>query len=279
MVDHHFLDPDGPWYRWVRLLELRIAQLPDVIVTSTQRSAQIVERDLNCGVHRVTPLPDCANLDFFRPDVLTPEQVAGRRAALGIPSGRPVVVYLGLLADYQGTPLLVQAARILKQRGVGAHFLIMGFPGVQYHRQMAVDLGVTDCITFTGKVPYEDAPPHLALGDIAVAPKLSDTEGAGKILNYMAMALPTVAFDTQVSREYLGPLGVYADRAGAAVALADAIASLLSDPQRCADLGRGSRARARRHFSADRFGRKLQSVYQAVRDRGSDDAHRRRSRR
>ncbi|MGD1994382.1 MAG: glycosyltransferase family 4 protein [Anaerolineae bacterium] len=261
MVDHHFLDAEGPWYRWVRLLELRIDRWPDIIVTSSQLGALLLERDFNCSARRVYPLPDCVNLDLFQPGVLTPEEVTARRAALNIPAGRPVVVYLGLLADYQGTPLLVQAARILKQRGVDVHFLIMGFPSVPHYREMASDLGVADRITFTGKVQYEQAPAHLALGDVAVAPKLSATEGCGKILNYMAMALPTVAFDTPVTREYLGSLGAYARRAGDPAALADAIASLLNDPGRRTELGGKLRARAARHFSWDRAGRHLLALY------------------
>ena len=264
MLDHHFLNPGGPWYHWARLLELRIDQMADVIVTSSQHGAFLLERDFNCGSRRVYPLPDCVNLDFFRPDVLTPEEIVAHRTALGIPAGRPVVAYLGLLAEYQGTPLLVQAARILKQCGVDVHFLIMGFPNVSYYRQMAFDLGVADRITFTGKVPYEEAPTHLALGDIAVAPKLSATEGAGKILNYMAMALPTVSFDTPVSREYLGMLGVYARRAGDPAALADAILSLLRAPQWRVELGQKLRDRAARHFSWGRAGRHLLAIYRTV---------------
>ena len=62
----------------------------------------------------------------------------------------------------------------------------------------------------------------MALGDVAVAPKLSATEGSGKILNYMAMGLPTVAFDTPVSREYLQDLGIYATP-GDPVSLAQAL--------------------------------------------------------
>jgi len=168
------------------------------------------------------------------------------------------------LTDYQGTPLLVRAAQVLKQRGVDVHFLIMGFPSVSHYRKMASDLGVADRVTFTGKVPYEETPAHLALGDIAVAPKLSATEGCGKILNYMAMALPTVAFDTPVSREYMGTLGVYAGRAGDPVALADAIASLLNSPQRRAELGWRLRARAARHFSWERAGRHLLTIYRTA---------------
>jgi glycosyltransferase involved in cell wall biosynthesis len=264
MVDHHFLDPQGPWYRWARLLEWRIAQLPDAIVTSTQMTALLLEQDFNCDDACVYPLPDCVSLDFFRPDVLDQAVVTRRRAALGIPRHRPVVVYLGLLADYQGTPHLLRAARCLKERGTLCHFLVMGFPSVDYYRKMAQDLGVADCVTFTGKVPYEEAPAHLALGDIAVAPKLSTTEGAGKILNYMAMELPTVAFDTPISREYLGTLGVYAAPVGDPAALARAIGGLLEVPARWRQLGRKLRQRVARHFSWDRSGRHLLKIYRSV---------------
>jgi len=264
MVDHRFLNPEGPWYRWARLLELRIDQFADVIVTSSQLGALLLERDFNCSARRVHPLPDCVDLDFLQPDVLDPEEVVVRRAALGIPPDRPVVAYLGLLTDYQGAPLLVQAAQILKQREVNAHFLIMGFPNVPHYQQMAADLGVADRVTFTGKVPYEEIPIYLALGDVAVAPKLSATEGCGKILNYMAMALPTVVFDTPVSREYLGGLGVYAGQTGDPVALANAITGLLNDPQRRIELGRRLRERVARHFSWDRAGRHLLAIYRTV---------------
>jgi len=264
MKDHHFINPQGPWYRWARLLERRIDQIPDVIITSSQLGALLLERDFDCSACRVHPLPDCVNLDFFHPDVLPAEEVRARKAVLGIPGDCPVVAYLGLLADYQGTPLLLQAAQLLKQRGTDAHFLVMGFPGVPRYRQMAADLKVADRVTFTGKVPYDEAPAHLALGDVAVAPKLSATEGCGKILNYMAMALPTVAFDTPVSREYMGALGVYAGRTGDATALASAIASLVDNPQWRAELGQKLRARAARHFSWDRAGRHLLSIYRSV---------------
>ena len=85
---------------------------------------------------------------------------------------------------------------------------------------------MADHTTFTGKVPYHQARDYLALGDVAVAPKLSATEGSGKILNYMAMGLPTVAFDTPVSREYLGDVGIYAT-AGRSRVLAEALLDAL----------------------------------------------------
>jgi glycosyltransferase involved in cell wall biosynthesis len=158
----------------------------------------------------------------------------------------------------------LEAARILKQRGVDAHFLIMGFPNLPHYKQLAADLGVADRVTFTGKVIYEEAPTHLALGDVAVAPKLSTSEGCGKILNYMAMTLPTVVFDIPVTREYLGAQGVYAGETGDPGALADAITGLLDDPGRRAELGQKLRERAARHFSWERAGRQLLSIYDGV---------------
>jgi glycosyltransferase involved in cell wall biosynthesis len=267
MTDHHFLNPDGPWYPWMRLLELRIDRMADVIVTSSQHGATLLEQDFNCSTHCIHPLPDCVDTDFLHPDVIDSQEIVTRRAALGIPAGRPVVVYLGLLTDYQGIPLLMQAAQILKQRQIDAHCLIMGFPGVQRYQAMAVELDVADRITFTGKVAYEEIPARLALGDVAVAPKLSATEGCGKILNYMAMGLPTVAFDTPVSREYMGPLGVYAGQDGDPAALADAIAGLLDDPARCADLGQKLRDRVTEHFSWEQAGQLLLSIYRSVLER------------
>ncbi len=97
-----------------------------------------------------------------------------------------------------------------------------------------------------------------------MAPKLSATEGCGKILNYMAMALPTIAFDTPVSREYLGSLGVYAERTGDPAALADAIAGLLNNPRRRIELGQRLRERAARHFSWERAGRHLLTIYRSI---------------
>ncbi len=261
MVDHDFLDPTGLWFPWVRRLEERIDEMVDVIVTSTQQSALQLKDRADYHPAHVWPLPDAVNLDFFHPNVLTRPQIAARRAALGLPPEGPVVVYLGLLADYQGIPHLLRAAGLLRERGRDVSFLIGGFPGIDRYRQMAAALGVGEQVVFTGKVPYEEAPAHLALGDIAVAPKLSATEGSGKLLNYMAMGLPTVAFDTAQSREYLGSLGVYATPLGDAAALADGIQTLVDQPDLGRLLGVELRRRAARHFSWERMGRRLVSVY------------------
>jgi glycosyltransferase involved in cell wall biosynthesis len=260
MVDHKFLNPNGPWYRPMRWLERRINHRPQAILTSSQHAAASLEHEFDSDTQHIHAVPDAVNLDFFRPDVLSPDERAAWKASLGIPPERPVVVYLGLLTEYQGTDRLLLAAAELRRREVDAHFLVMGYPSVAHYRRMATGLGLDGWATFTGKIPYEHAPRHLALGDIAAAPKISDTEGSGKILNYMAMELPTVAFDVPVSREFLGGLGVYAEP-GNPHALADALQSLLADPVQARSLGRRSRQRAAEGYSWEQGGRRILSIY------------------
>ena len=149
---------------------------------------------------------------MFKPvDAYTPEARALLKHELGVPPASKLIVYLGLLAEYQGTGLLLEAMQRIAQERQDVHLLLMGFPDLDFYRQKAEALGIRARVTFTGRVPYEKAPAYLALGDVAVAPKLSMTEGAGKLLNYMAVGLPTVAFDTPVAREYLGTLGALAE--------------------------------------------------------------------
>jgi len=261
MVDHKFLDPDGAWYKLIRGLETRINCLPRAILTSSRHAAHTLERDFDCDPGRIHAVPDAVNLDFFRPDGgWSLAGRAARKASLGIPPGRPVVAYLGLLTEYQGIGKLLQAAVELRRRDVDAHFMIMGYPSVEHYRHIASNLGLDGWVTFTGKVPYEQAPRYLALGDVAVAPKISTTEGSGKILNYMAMELPTVAFDVPVSREFLGGLGVYAEP-GNSRSLADALQSLLAAPSWAKSLGQRSRQRVAEGYSWDQAGRYILSIY------------------
>lgn len=263
MVDHHFLNPHGPLYRPVRWLERLIDHLPGTILTSSIHAAQLLTNDFDCPPERVHSIPDCVNADAFRPPWDGgPQQaeIEALKAHLGIPLHRKVVVYLGLLADYQGTDLLLEAAARLIEQDPEVHFLIMGFPSVDYYYLKARELGLRWNATLPGKIPYAEAPRYLALGHVAVSTKLSATEGCGKILNYMAMGLPTVAFDTPVSREYLGELGVYAEL-GNPVALAEAIASLLGDEEKAVDLGRKLRERAVREYSWEMAGERILAIY------------------
>ncbi len=264
MLDHGFIKADGPGFRFWRRLEELIYGMPQAILTSSEEAKRFLIHDFQVAKERIVPLPDCADLNHFSNDRFSPEEKSAWRRKLGIPEGRPIVAYLGLLASYQGTPHLLSAAATLKQQGVDAHFLIMGYPNVDHYLAMARRLGVADRVTLTGRVDYLNlAPRYLALGDIAVSPKMSSTEGSGKVLNYMAMGQPVIAFDSPVHREYLGEWGVYVPP-GDVGGLAQAIASLLNDmPRRC-ELGAALRQRAVRRYDWSVAAQRISTLYQRL---------------
>ena len=269
MIDHGFLARDSLMFRPFRLLERAINRMADAIITSTANSASILMKQFGCPADKIFAVPDCVNTDTFAPRQMIERrnghagELEALRSRLGVPAGHKVVVYLGLLQEYQGISHLLRAAKEIAARHLDVHFLIMGYPGLEKYQNMADSLGISARVTFTGRIPYHQAPLHLALGDVAVSPKISETEGNGKLLNYMAMGLPTVTFDTPVSREILGDLGIYA-RTGDHVALAAELEALLFNESAAQALGEQLRARAVAVYSWQKGGQLIQKIYELV---------------
>lgn len=245
-VDHGFVRKGSFWYRFARKMEDWVDTWADMVV---QSSPQIVPTD------SVNVLFDGIDTDLFRPGL----DVTGLRQELAIPKSSKVVVYLGVISKYQGVDDLLEAAAKVVLKVPDVHFLILGFPENQEYKDKARELGIGDKVTFTGRVDFKEAPKYLNLADIAVAPKISRTEANQKILCYMACALPTVAYDTEVNRFMLGDQGVYA-KFGEETALADSIVDLLSDTQRLRTLPSAMRQRAL-EFSWNRVGKRLEDIY------------------
>jgi glycosyltransferase involved in cell wall biosynthesis len=261
MVDHHFLNPAGVFFGPALRLEKAINNLPDAVIASSQRAVRLLREKYGCAKQMVSVVPDCVNCDVFRPAVTSSDERLALKAALGIPSHHKIVAYLGLLAEYQGTGLLLEAAAEITRVRSDVHFLIMGYPGVEAYQLRAAHLGVSQFTTFTGKINYEEAPRYLSLGDVAVAPKLSATEGVGKVLNYMAMAMPTVAFDTEVSREYLGDAGMYA-LPGDSHDLARALLEVLDDTTCAQHRGAVLRQRVLDVYTWQKAGKDIVDIYE-----------------
>ena len=73
--------------------------------------------------NRIESLPDGADLAAFRP--LSPDPELVHRYGL---DGKRVVVFLGVLTEYQGVDALLAAVPEVVRRIPDAHFLIMGYP-------------------------------------------------------------------------------------------------------------------------------------------------------
>jgi glycosyltransferase involved in cell wall biosynthesis len=268
MMDHRFLRENSPFHSTLLRLETTIDRSSGMVLTSSAHARQLLLDKFGCRPERVQALPDCVNTDVFCPSTeYDPGKLAALRQQLGIPAERRLIVYLGLLAEYQGVGLLLDAMQELVTRRQDAHLLLMGFPNVLQYRQRAIDLGIGDRVTLTGRVPYGEAPAHLALGQVGAAPKMSLTEGAGKLLNYMAVGLPVVAFDTPVAREYLGSDGIYAEP-GNPGSLAECLQEALDEVDEspnCSQRGRRLRQRAVQLFGWEPAGQQIAQLYAQAR--------------
>jgi glycosyltransferase involved in cell wall biosynthesis len=256
ITDHGFVRDGSLLQRGFALLERWINRSSDFIIASAGPTVELL---VSGGVprERVRALMDGVDTTVFAP--LPKDEI---RARLGLPVDRPIVSYLGLLNSYQGVDLLLEAAALLKGQGAKLHFLVMGFPEGGY-REKAEALGLSGMITFTGRVPYHEAPLYLCAGDLAVSPKISLTEANGKLFNYMACGLPSVVFDTPVNREILGDAALYA-KYGDPAELAGALGRLAGDRELREKLGHLGRARAVSEHSWEARGRELAEIYRKL---------------
>lgn len=260
MIDHHFLSGyDAPLYKPLYTLETWINRQADMVLTSSENARRLLIDEFAHPATAVTTIADGIDTAYFAPQAAND----AIRATLQIPAGRPVVVYLGLLAPYQGTNLLIEAIPQVLAAVPDAHFLIMGYPDPDSYRQYAESLGVADHVTLPGRIRYLDSHQYLGIGAVAVAPKMSRSEGSGKIPQYMALGLPVITFDSAVSRQYLGDAGIYA-RYGDKDDFAQKIIETLQNPEMRAAAGAANRATAIAQHSILHIGPALEAVYAQV---------------
>jgi glycosyltransferase involved in cell wall biosynthesis len=257
LVDHGFLSNGSASASLVGRLERWLVRQPDTILASSSSALELLKSQ-GADPARVVWFPDGVDLSAFRPQPID----RALESSFGL-SGKRTVVFLGLLTPYQGVDLLLDAAPDVVRAVPSAHFLLMGYPEEDRYRAMAAARRLQSSVTIPGRIPYGDAARYLSLGTVAVSPKLSATEANGKLLNYMACGLATVASDTPVNRELLGDAGVYVP-VNDARALAHALSGLLLDDERRARLGQALRQRAETEFSWSALADRLVGIYGRV---------------
>lgn len=269
LVNHGFVRPQGALFHTFRAVERQIiARVDGMLMWSYINDS--LRRMFDFDPAKVFPVDYGVDLERFRP--YPREHLADLYARLGVPRERLLVVYLGVLSAYQGVDLLLEAIPAILRACPETHFLLMGYPDEERYRSRARALGIADHVTLPGRIDYAQAARYLSLGDVAVSAKLTPMEGNGKLLNYMACGLPTVAFDLPGNLTTLGDAGVYAPT-GDGAALAAQIIALLRDPARRADLGRRARLRAEQRYSWRAIGATINAVYDTLlarKARGAD---------
>jgi glycosyltransferase involved in cell wall biosynthesis len=254
MVDHRFIKNGTLLYRFFLFLERYLNSCADYIITSSGPSAKYLAEDPSGAGYNIKAVIDGVDTEFFKP--YPKDEI---RKKYGLPTDLPLVAFLGVLNSYQGIDILLDAISLLKDRGGGCRFLVMGFPEEEYRLKVSAR-GLNDMVILTGKIDYALAPQYLSAADIAVSPKISLSEANGKLFNYMACGLPTVVFDTPVNREILGDAGIYADY-GDAGSLAEKIALLLLDIDLRANLSRRVKEKALVEHSWVSRGKIIYAIY------------------
>lgn len=128
---------------------------------------------------------------LFHPDV----DGSALRAQLGLPADEVVIVFVGSFQQYHRVDLLVRAFARLAPTCKARLLLVGQGQTTAENRALAQSLGVLDRVTFTGAVPYDLVPRHLAVGDIAIMPATNEYGNPMKVYEYMAMGKVVVAPD------------------------------------------------------------------------------------
>ncbi|MDI6808903.1 MAG: glycosyltransferase family 4 protein [Candidatus Eisenbacteria bacterium] len=113
-----------------------------------------------------------------------------------------LVSYLGVMAPQDGVDHLLQSidhiVKTAKRRDI--HFAIIG-SGDSFAslKRMSSELELDEYVEFTGRIPDRDVERYLSTSDVCVSPdpknELNDVSTMNKVLEYMAMSKPVVAFD------------------------------------------------------------------------------------
>ena len=210
--------------------------------------------------------------EFPEPD--TSERAAAK-TEWGLQNDELVVGTVGRIKfKRKGQEFLLQAAKILRERGTNITCLLAGGPApgaeeqIGQMRHLAEKLGVQ--AIFTGELP--DARSAYAAMDIFVLPSAQPEPFGGVVMEAMALGLPVVGTNIggtteQVSDGETGFLVPPADPE----AMAAAIAKLAADPDCRSRMGEKGRQRVGEKFSILSMTDRIVSVYQRIAQQKNTD--------
>jgi glycosyltransferase involved in cell wall biosynthesis len=229
-------------YQRSRDLETRCMLAADLVVTLGEAMREeIVARGV--PAEKVLIVPNAVSEDFLQP---LPDATALRKT-LGIAPNEHVVGEVSSLVPHEGIGTLLEATRLLKDRGLPVRALIVGDgPERPALQRQAADLGLGEAAIFTGHVPAAKVREFHALLDVFVVPRTPDRVcqlvTPLKPVEAMASGLCVVTSEVKALAEIIKP-----DVTGALtipqdpVALADSLELLVCSPDIRKKLGDNAR--------------------------------------
>jgi glycosyltransferase involved in cell wall biosynthesis len=271
---------DGPKARVLRaILEpiyRRVLRLADAVIYLNEEDRRTL------GGRRTVLIPgEGVDLETFSPLAVPPERQAALRSELGLGPDDHVVLMVGRMLRHKGVLEFVEAARRVRAACPEAVFVLVG-PSDEGN-PARIPSEKLQAWESEGAVRYlgirGDVRDLMAVADVVVLP--SYREGIPRVLiEAAAMGRPLVATDVPGCREVVrnGVNGLLVP-ARDAVALAEAIESLLKNPKLRAEFGAASRRLAEERFSDQRVVGCILDLYRALLaekgGRGTEDGRRR----
>lgn len=249
VYDQHDLCPEvyearfgkrGLLYHALRLLERANYAVADHVITTNGSYREVALRRGRCDPKDISVVMSCPDPQRMCPGEPEP-QLRGDREHL--------CCYLGIMGPQDGVDRLLHAiahyVHTLGRRD--CHFALLGFgdslPSLQ---ELAEELDVSPWVTFTGRVGPEEIRRYLSTADVGVAPdpmsEFNHRSTMNKTLEYMAHAVPVLAFALRETRTTVGDAGMFVPVDDDA-AFAEALAGLIDEPETRAGMGKRGRAR------------------------------------
>ena len=166
-----------------------------------------------------------------------------------------LVAYIGVMGPQDGVDIVLKLADIVVNK-LGRHdtaFTIMG-SGDCFNDLVAMRdrLGLQDVVEFTGRVPDETVAAVLSTAAVGISPdpknSFNDLSTMNKTMEYMAFALPVIAFDLRETRVSAGDAAVYATP-NEVDDMARLLIELLDDGPRRRSMGAAGRTRVERELA------------------------------
>jgi glycosyltransferase involved in cell wall biosynthesis len=253
-----------PAIRSAEWLERRLyAGAKRIVVLSEASRAELERRGI--PDEKLVFIPNAADLDVFRPDVVD----EGFRARHGL-EGRFVSLYAGAMGRANGLDQLVDAAATLRRLGDDRVTIVALGNGGERPRleERVAELGLEN-LRFLPPVPKEELAGIVGAADVTLtifAPHpILETNSPNKFFDSLAAGKPVVVNLDGWLRRLVeeNEAGVWVP-AGNAEALAGALSVLAGSSERVERMGGNARALAEREFGrdemADRLARTLEEA-------------------
>ncbi len=270
LFDHHDINPElyeakfgkrGFWYRMLRLMERMTFMTADVSIATNESYREIAIGRGRMDPTRVFIVRSGPDLRRLRAVPQNPDLRKGRRFLVG---------YVGVMGEQEGIDYLLRAARIIvieKERR-DVHFgLVGGGTELEAMRRYAVELGIAEYVTFTGRVPDAEMLEMLSTADVCVNPdvanEMNDKSTMNKVMEYMALGKPIVQFDLTEGRRSALEASAYARR-NDDNDLAANILALLDDEERRRKMGDYGRRRVESDLQWAHEAPKLLEAYRVL---------------